>query len=234
MKPYQFKTQENMSLRQRIFNDIRNAIVQGHLKPGDKLRELDISQQMSVSRGPLREALRDLEALGLVVSAPYRETTVASISRSEVSDLLIPLRLQVELFILKHHRNRMDDVFFADMENTLAQMQGATKDGDLFLLAEADLSFHEKLLMLDESSYSRQIWSGIVNRLRLHFIWNTRQFPDYGRVYNEHAELLQALKSSEVSDAALAVIWQRHIQDEDCLICFQGEEQYPQSQQGEA
>ncbi|MDG0793187.1 GntR family transcriptional regulator [Cohnella ginsengisoli] len=70
MKPYQFKSQENLSLRQRVFADIRDAIVRGHLKPGDKLRELDISKQMNVSRGPLREALRDLEALGLVVSSP--------------------------------------------------------------------------------------------------------------------------------------------------------------------
>ncbi|MDI4646662.1 GntR family transcriptional regulator [Cohnella hashimotonis] len=218
MKPYQFKSQENLSLRQRVFADIRDAIVRGHLKPGDKLRELDIAKQMNVSRGPLREALRDLEALGLVVSSPYRETAVADVRKEEVVGLLIPVRLQLELFVLKQSRGKRDEAFFASLEEIVEEMKRASAEKDLFALVEADIRFHEQVLSLDESTHTQQIWLGIVNRLRLHFIKNTGAFGDLGRVPAEHAALVSALRSE--SDERIETLWTRHIRDEDCLLCF--------------
>ncbi|MHA6482784.1 GntR family transcriptional regulator [Paenibacillus sp. strain BS8-2] len=218
MKPHQFKSQENLSLRQRIFSDIRDAILRGHLKPGDKLREQDISAQMSVSRGPLREALRDLEAIGLVVSQPYRETVVADVQVDEVVGLLIPIRLQLELFVLKQHNNQLDEELFQDLEGIVADMQQAAEEDDLFALVEADIRFHERIIALDKTSYAQQIWLSIVNRLRLHFIKNTGIFPDLHKVPKEHQELIKALRS--YNEEAVAKVWGSHIRDEDCLLCF--------------
>ncbi|OUS69606.1 hypothetical protein B1748_31060 [Paenibacillus sp. MY03] len=218
MKPHQFKSQENLSLRQRIFSDIRDAILRGHLKPGDKLREQDISAQMSVSRGPLREALRDLEAIGLVVSQPYRETVVADVQVDEVVGLLIPIRLQLELFVLKQHNNQLDEELFNDLEQIVADMKQAAEEQNLFALVEADIRFHERIIALDKTSYAQQIWLSIVNRLRLHFIKNTGIFPDLHKVPKEHQELIKALRS--YNEAAVAEIWGSHIRDEDCLLCF--------------
>lgn len=218
METFQFKSQENLSLRQRVMNDIRNAIIRGHLKPGDKLRELDISQQMSVSRGPIREALRDLEALGLVVSSPYRETTVADVMKEEVVDLLIPVRLQLELFALKHSGAKRDQAFFAKLENIVEHMKESAESGDLFALVEDDIQFHEHVLSLDSSSYTIQIWSSIVNRLRMHFIKNTSQFTDLQKVIVDHEALLNALKHDSADK--IEALWTRHIQDDDCLLCF--------------
>ncbi len=218
MKPHQFKTQENLSLRQRIFSDIRAAILSGHLKPGDKLREQDISAQMSVSRGPLREALRDLEAIGLVVSQPYRETVVADVHLDEVVGLLIPIRLRLELFVLKQHRELLDDDLFSDLEQIVADMRRAAEVEDLLALVEADIRFHEAIVALDKTSYAQQIWLSIVNRLRLHFIKNTGVFSDLHRVPDEHQELIETLRTYD--EATVAQVWESHIRDEDCLLCF--------------
>jgi DNA-binding GntR family transcriptional regulator len=218
MKPHQFKSQENLSLRQRIFSDIRDAILRGHLKPGDKLREQDISAQMSVSRGPLREALRDLEAIGLVVSQPYRETVVADVHVDEVVGLLIPIRLQLELFVLQQHRDRLDAELFSDLEQIVALMKHAAQEEDLLALVEADIRFHETIVALDQTSYAQQIWLSIVNRLRLHFIKNTGAFPDLHRVPEEHQELIEALRT--YNEDTVAKVWESHIRDEDCLLCF--------------
>jgi len=218
MDAFQFKSQDNLSLRQRILMDIRNAIIQGHLKPGDKLREQEISSQMSVSRGPVREALRDLEALGLVVSSPYRETIVADVREEEVTDLLIPVRLQLELFAIKHNQEKMDDAFYERLNELVAQMKIAADSGDLFSLVEGDIRFHEQILELDSSSYTMQIWSSIVSRLRLHFIKNTKAFTELKRVPDEHAALVNALQNQSWDEVKL--LWQKHIQDQDCLLCF--------------
>lgn len=221
METFHFKSQENLSLRQRVMNDIRNAIIKGHLKPGDKLKELEISQQMSISRGPIREALRDLEALGLVVSSPYRETTVAEVRKEEVVDLLIPVRLQLELFALKHNETKRDKPFFDRLGALVEQMKVSAANGDLLTLVEEDIQFHEHILTLDNTSYTMQIWSSIVNRLRMHFIKNTSKFTDLHKVVEDHEALLNALQND--SAAIIESLWTRHIQDEDSLLCFQDE-----------
>ncbi len=218
MDTFQFKSQENLSLRQRVLNDIRSAIIGGHLKPGDKLKELDISKQMSISRGPIREALRDLEALGLVVSSPYRETTVADVRKEEVTELLIPIRLKLELFALKYSGAKRDEAFYGKLEQIVERMKEFAADGDLPALVEEDIQFHEQLLSLDDSSYTLQIWSGIVNRLRLHFIKNTSRFDDLRKVADDHAALLSTLRVG--SEEKIEALWTQHIQDEDCLLCF--------------
>lgn len=218
MEPFQFKSQENLSLRQRVIHDIRDAIIRGHLKPGDKLKELDISRQMSVSRGPIREALRDLEAMGLVVSSPYRETSVADVDREEVVNLLFPVRLQLELFAIRQTRDKHDEAFFGKLAEIVDRMKTSAANDDLFSLVEEDIQFHECLLSLDESSFTRQIWSGIVNRLRLHFVRNTSRFTDLRRVVDDHAALLHVLR--EGTEEQITEHWTRHIQDEDCLLCF--------------
>lgn len=218
MDTFQFKSQENLSLRQRVMNDIRHAIINGHLKPGDKLRELDISKQMSVSRGPIREALRDLEAMGLVVSSPYRETTVADVRKEEVTELLIPIRLQLELFALKHNAAKRDDALYEQLEQMIERMADYAAKGDLPSLVEEDIQFHERLLSLDDSYYTQTIWLGIVNRLRLHFIKNTSHFSDLRKVVDDHAALLSVLRRG--SEEEIATLWAQHIQDEDSLLCF--------------
>lgn len=218
MTLFQFKNQENLSLRQRVTNDIRNAIIHGDLNPGDKLKELEISEQMGISRGPIREALRDLEAMGLVVSLPYRETAVASVQKEEIIDLLIPIRLQLELYAIKYDLDAFDEDFFNSLDLIVANMKVLATQNELFELIEQDIHFHERILAFNESAYSLQIWAGIVNRLRLHFIRNTKQYTDLSQVSRDHALLLEALKTKNFDH--ICEMWAHHIRHEDCLRCF--------------
>jgi DNA-binding GntR family transcriptional regulator len=219
MVTFQFKNQVASSFRQRATNEIRAAIIRGDLKPGDKLKELEIAEQMGISRGPLREAIRDLEAMGLVVTLPYRETIVANVTKEEVIDLLIPIRLQLELFSIKYNKDRFDQSLFDSLNTSIAEMEEYARQGDVYALVEADIRFHETILMFNESLYGKQIWSGLVNRLRLHFIQNTGQFSDLKRVPSDHRTLITALRSNQFD--IIAKEWEQHIKHEDCLMCFQ-------------
>jgi DNA-binding GntR family transcriptional regulator len=216
MSKFQFKSQENLSLRQKVAADIRNAIIQGSLKPGEKLKEQEISEQMGISRGPIREALRDLEAMGLVTCLPYKETVVADVTKEEIVDLLIPIRLQLELYSIKYSLDRFDDGFFSALNENIARMDQFAADNDIAGLVEEDIVFHERILLWTESTYTQQIWSGIVNRLRLHFMKNTRHFPDLSRVPDDHRALVDALRTKDFTGITSA--WEKHIQDEDCML----------------
>src|SRR5437763_486534 len=89
------------SRREQVANILRESIVSGKLKPGDRIREKEISDQLGVSRGPIREAIRQLEQEGLLISYPYKETVVAEMSDDEIMDVLIPIRIILETYSSK-------------------------------------------------------------------------------------------------------------------------------------
>ncbi|MEF3305614.1 GntR family transcriptional regulator [Paenibacillus sp. GYB003] len=215
---FQFKSQANSSLRHRVAKEIRDAIVSGELKAGDKLKELDIAGQMGVSRGPVREALRDLEAMGLVSNHPYRETVVADVNKTEITELLIPIRLQLELYSIRTKLAEMDGAFFDNLRGTIELMKKAAANSDISTLVEEDIHFHESIILFKETSFPKQIWYGIVNRLRIHFIKNTKHFPDLSRVPEDHEQLIEALFSQNLKQ--IEEVWIRHISHHDSLLCF--------------
>src|SRR5262249_61047177 len=82
--------------RERVIETLREEIMLGKLVDGERLIEDQIARRLETSRGPVREALRQLEHEGLVVSFPYRGAVVAGVSDEEVQHVLIPIRLTLE------------------------------------------------------------------------------------------------------------------------------------------
>jgi DNA-binding GntR family transcriptional regulator len=218
LSKYKFKSQRNFSLRKQVSRDIRDAIIQGNLKPGDKLREIEISTQMGVSRGPIREAFRELESQGLVLSLPYRETVVADVTKDEVINLLIPIRLKLELYVIEKKINDFDHDLFKELQKIIEDMEKYTSQNDIYNLIEEDIKFHETLISFDDLPYLKHIWDGIVNRIRLHFIKNTKMYNDLGKVVTDHTILLETLKKGDFQ--LIKKEWEIHMNNDDSLLCF--------------
>ena len=72
--------------REEIRNTIREAIFKGELRPGDRIIETYWAKEMGVSQGPVREAIRDLEALGLVETVPFKGSRVRSLTEKDIQD----------------------------------------------------------------------------------------------------------------------------------------------------
>lgn len=79
---------EYLPLRDVVFNTLRQAILKGDLKPGERLLEIALAERLGVSRTPVREAMRKLEQEGLVVMIPRRGAQVASITEKDLNDVL--------------------------------------------------------------------------------------------------------------------------------------------------
>jgi DNA-binding GntR family transcriptional regulator len=218
LSTYKFKTQKNFSLRKKVAQDIRNAIIQGNLKPGDKLKEIEISNQMGVSRGPIREAFRELESQGLVLSLPYRETVVADVTKDEVLNLLIPIRLQLELYVIEKKMTDFDEDLYQSLQKVIDKMEKYAIENDLYNLIEEDIHFHETLITYNDLPYLKHIWDGIVNRIRLHFIKNTKMYNDLNKISSDHLLLLEALKSNDFK--MITHVWVKHMNNDDSLLCF--------------
>src|SRR6478609_3876376 len=135
-------TRRSSPRRQRVLEALREAILVGRYGDGDRLIEERIANELQTSRGPVREALRQLEHEGLVVSYPYRGAVVLGVSEEEIQQVLIPIRLTLERFSFTKALEQMDESDFAELAKEVWTMAEAAREHELLRLVEADIRFH--------------------------------------------------------------------------------------------
>jgi DNA-binding GntR family transcriptional regulator len=193
---------------QQVVEILRSAIIMGSYEPGERLIEATLSTELGTSRGPVREALRQLENEGLVVSFPYRGAIVLGVSDDEVQEVLIPIRLTLERYSFLRALERMTDEDFAELGKQVWLMEQAAGADDLARVVEADLRFHEIVIGASGQTHTVQIWRTIWPRIRAYF-YRYGRGQDLGQMVDEHRELLAALQSRD-PDRMLAVL-EQHI-----------------------
>ena len=137
---------------------LREAIIVGRLADGDRLIEERIARELKTSRGPVREALRQLEHEGLVVSYPYRGAVVLGVSEEEMQQVLIPIRLTLERFSFTKALEQMDDADFAELAKEVWMMAEAARTATCSASVEADIRFHEFVLSRSGQPHTTQVW----------------------------------------------------------------------------
>ncbi|ADB33534.1 transcriptional regulator, GntR family [Kribbella flavida DSM 17836] len=196
-----------MSRRHHVAAALRDAISSGMLQPGDRLREPDLAAQFGTSRAPLREALRQLENEGLVVSSPYRGTVVLGISQVEIEEVIVPIRRTLERFALRHALPKLSAADFEQLQRLVDQMDASKDDADT--ITQADLQFHELLMERAEQPHCLQIWQLMQPRIRAYFQRDAKTLTSTARPAEQHARLLDALRSGDESQALAEL--DRHI-----------------------
>ncbi len=193
------------SRRQRVADILREAIISGELRPGDRLVELELSAQLGTSRGPIREALRQLEQEGLVVSQAYRGTMVAEISQEEIEQVLVPTRLVIERFAFRIAMPLLTEADFAALRSFVGEMRAAADADDAEAMADADLRFHELVIERSGQTHCLQLWRTIQPRVRAYFRRDAPGHADHYAVAEQHAGLIETLASGDADRLAAAV-----------------------------
>src|SRR3954452_22056945 len=160
--------------RERVIEALREEIMLGRLVDGERLIEDQIARRLKKSRGPVREALRQLEHEGFAVSYPYRGAVVLGVADEEVQHVLIPVRLVLESYTGPKAAELMSDEDFAELAKEVWQMGEAARTHDVTRSVEADMHFHEVMLERPGQPHTLQVWRSIAPRIRACF------FP-YGR-----------------------------------------------------
>ena len=194
--------------REQVVEALREAIVAGRLEDGERLIEDRIARELQTSRGPVREALRQLEHEGFVVSYPYRGAVVLGVSDEEVQQVLVPVRLVLERYSFPKAAELMTDDDFADLAKEIWQMQEAARTDDLGRSVEADMRFHELILERSGQPHTAQVWRSIAPRIRAYFFRYGRA-ADLERIAAEHAELLAAMQTRDPE--TIVTVLERHI-----------------------
>ena len=142
MDNFQVDMNEYLPLRDVVFQTLRNAILKGELKPGERLMEIQLAQKLGVSRTPVREALRKLELEGLVIMIPRRGAIVADITVQDLNDVL-EVRSALEELAVKKACDGATDEQLKALKQAANDFKRCADGDDLLGCVEADMQFHE-------------------------------------------------------------------------------------------
>lgn len=148
-------------LRELVLDAIREAIISGTLKPRERLMEIQLAEELGVSRTPIREALRKLELEGFIVMVPRKGAYVADFSFKDIADVF-EIRAALESLAAGLAAERITDEELENMERLLAEKAEAIVRDDMDKLIEVDTKFHEAIY---QASRNKRLWA-IINNLR--------------------------------------------------------------------
>lgn len=151
-------------LRRQVFDILRHAIFAGNIRPGEILRELQLARNLGVSQSTAREALGQLEHVGLVVRQPNRSTTVTNLGAKEVSDRL-KMRLALEELAFAEAATTITEQDLAELENIARSIAGSIAAGSFCEMGQADLAFHRRIWLVSGNSVLYQTLNAITTPL---------------------------------------------------------------------
>lgn len=173
------------TFREHIAERLRAAILAGEIGPGAQLVEATLATQFSVSRGPLREALRQLVAEGLLVTVPYTGTHVISLSVQDVREIY-SMRITLERFAFEQSWRRRDDAFARELRRRHDALTASIDAGDDSGSILAELHLHGLVYELSGHRLLQRTWQSLRGRLQLYWAAHHRAHATRGPRRDSH------------------------------------------------
>ncbi|MBP2477407.1 DNA-binding GntR family transcriptional regulator [Crossiella equi] len=183
-------------LADEVADRLRDAIFDGTFPPGAALREVDLSQRLEVSRGPIREALARLEREGLVRTRWHRGATVTTLSPQDAEELYT-LREALERLAVARLHAHATEADLAELDAIVDRMDTAATDHEMLRL---DLAFHDAVYRATRHTRLWAAWAAIRAQIVLFLLSRIAVSTDYRQgVPEEHRALVVALRGEDVA-----------------------------------
>ncbi|MFB5188803.1 GntR family transcriptional regulator [Alicyclobacillus fastidiosus] len=190
------------TLSEGVESVVRRMILMGELVPGERINEVQLAEQLEVSRGPVREALRTLQSQGLVVYHAHRGHFVSELNDEDAEEVY-KLRALLEVGAVKMALPRVTPEVLQQLETTVQNFESARTSGDLRELIQADLDFHHTIVKLSGNSRLFEMYKSLDTQLGAMFIAVQSKAPErIGKLREMHQELIDALKSGDEEQVA--------------------------------
>ena len=198
----EIRMDEYLPLRDVVFNTLRQAILKGELKPGERLMEIQLANKLGVSRTPVREAIRKLELEGLVLMIPRKG---AEITRQDMEDVL-EVRTALEELAVKDACDHITDAQLSELKKASNEFKKALLEGkDLVTCADADMHFHDVILSATNNRRLIQMLNNLseqMYRYRMEYLKDERT---HKTLIEEHDAIRRALKKHDKVKAGAAI-----------------------------
>ncbi|MBQ7582865.1 MAG: GntR family transcriptional regulator [Lachnospiraceae bacterium] len=209
---------EYLPLRDLVFRTLRQAILTGELKPGERLMEIHLANRLGVSRTPVREAIRMLELEGLVTMIPRRGAEVSRISRQDISDVL-EVRGALDSLAVRLACERISEEETDALKAAAESFRQAVATGDLTAVADADVAFHDLIIAASKNRQLMQMAGNLAERVyryRLEYIKDTH---NHANLIKEHDQILHCILERRTDQALEAIL--AHVDHQEQAIISQ-------------
>lgn len=196
-------------MREDLKEYILGAILSGELQPGQHIKELHLTRKLGVSQAPIREALIELEQMGVVKNEPFRGTFVRSLSAQELQDMY-SVRALLEGYAARLAVQFLDAAAVALLEGLIGEMLDAARAREPQRMVEADVAFHETLVHLSGNSSLVHLWR-MIRPATWTLLTASRAGAPLEYLAGRHQQVMEALKSGDPDQAAAAMV--QHIED---------------------
>lgn len=185
-------------LREVVFENMRKAIIEGVLKPGERLMEIQLADQLGVSRTPVREAIRMLELEGLVVMLPRKGAYVANISKKDLLDIL-EVRVGLEGLAAYCAAERMTEDDIKRLEIISKDIEDAVYKNDVDTMLVKDEEFHT---LIFQATGNKRLMNMMINIWETVYRFRLMYMSDYSSAVNivdEHKKIIEAFKKGRAN-----------------------------------
>ena len=182
------------SMAQSAYLAVREGIIHGIYKPGSRLRERELSDELRMSRVPIREALRPLEAEGFVATFPNRGAAVIQLTLKDVTELF-DIRLSLEVLAARQAAQAVAEGRAGDtLREVVAEAYRATVAEDADAIRQANTQFHAETIAMTGNSLLIATMAPLLGRIRWLFALTADRDPHVE--YGEHVTLCDAIYSA--------------------------------------
>ncbi|MCG8566136.1 MAG: GntR family transcriptional regulator [Desulfobacterales bacterium] len=199
MAPKSKEKSSHLSAAQQVAEQhIRDSIIRGSLAPGAHLKESRLAEELGVSRFHVREALRFLQADGLVESVPYKGNFVRRFSQRDVVELF-SVRGGLEEVAVRQMIPRLTDDMVEAFKETVVEMERLEKAGDLTGSAEMDLQFHRLICEFSGNRRLLEMWESLAHHVKLFLFMEKSGYGVDTAYVLTHLDLIDAMEQRDVA-----------------------------------
>lgn len=192
-----------------VFEYLREAILNGTLKPGERLMEIALAEQMGVSRTPVREAIRKLEKESFVEMIPRKGAYVADLTAKDIIDVL-EIRILLEGFASAMAAEHMTEEELSGLDNTLHAFNDAVERQDRQAMIDLDNTFHDLIFDSTRNNKLIDIVKDLHDQFQRFRLTYFSEFDNYLELQKWHQKIYNAIVAHDAEEAKNAA--EQHVQ----------------------
>ena len=206
---------EFLPLRDVVFNTLRQAILTGELKPGERLMEIHLANRLVVSRTPIREAIRKLELEGLVTMIPRRGAEVAQITEKSMKDVL-EVRRTLDALSAELACERISPEEEEALKKACQNFEEAVKTKDAKIIAKADVALHDIIAAATGNQRLIQLINNLAEQMYRYRFEYIKDASQHERIIQEHRIIYESIvKKDKVAASEMA---KTHIDNQEKAV----------------
>jgi len=207
-----------LPLRDVVFRTLRQAILTGEMKPGERLLEIHLANKLGVSRTPIREAIRMLELEGLVIMVPRRGAQVAQITEKSMSDVL-EVRCALDVLAVELACERITAEAVEELREACRAFEKATATRDVHVIAKADVAFHDIIFKAAGNPRLTQMINNLAEQMYRYRFEYIKDESQHQMLIREHCLICESIEKRDVEAAKDAI--RKHIENQENSIIRQ-------------